>query len=56
MKKTGYFPYRSANSLLNTVFPKDLRRTTFVTGAFERRPHPRCPVKIRVLSSDLGDA
>ena len=33
LKKTGYFPYRSANSLLNTVFPKDLRRTTLNTGA-----------------------
>ena len=37
-QKTGCFPYRLVNSLLNAVLPKDLRKAIFNTGAFERRP------------------
>ena len=37
-QKTGPFPYRLANSLLNAVLPKYLHRAAFATDAFERGP------------------
>ncbi len=39
-QKTGCFPYRSANSLLNAALPKDLQFQTLQLHAAERALRP----------------